>query len=379
MSLGDVTPTSEPMNGTSSTMTTLPIPTRSQAAVISGPGRLEFREIDTPNAGPGDVLVRVRACGLCGSDPHTLHAGFLVPGAAETRIGHEPAGEVAFVGEGVHSLRVGDHVVVNPMAVPDAIIGGGGPQGALAEFLLVRDAALGRNLRVMPDHIPFHVLALVEPMSVARRGVNRTRPRPGDRVVVFGAGPVGLGALLGFKAVGVEHVVVVDVQPNRLDKALALGADAVVNSAEEDLVERLTSLHGAASDAFGMPGMVGTDIFLDAAGVPSVVQTVLASAKHGATLGVVAIHRRPIEVDFEALIPKELTIVASMGYAEEFFQVADDLEANWEKYAFIVSDVLPFSAVEDAIHLAGTPGATDKVVVVFGDDPTASSDSEEHA
>lgn len=104
---------------------------------------------------------------------------------------------------------------------------------------------------------------------------------------------------------------------------------------------------------------------LDAAGVPSVVRTVLDSAKQGATLGVVAIHRQAIEVDFEALIPRELTIVASMGYAEEFFQVADDLERNWEKYALIVSDVKPFAEVEDAVRLAGMPGATDKVVVIF--------------
>lgn len=344
---------------------TTQVPARMRAAIVTGPDRLEVRAIDTPEVGPDDALVRVRACGLCGSDPHTLQAGYLVPGAPETRLGHEPAGEVVVVGDAVSGLSVGDRVVVNPMGVPDAIIGGGGPQGALAEYLLVRDAAVGRNLRVLPAHIPFEVAALVEPMSVARRAVNRTGATPSDTAVVFGAGPVGLGGLLAFKALGVRHVVVVDVQPNRLEKALALGADAVVDSAEEDLVERLIALHGAASDAFGLPGMAGTDVYLDAAGVPSVVQTVLTSAKQGAVLGVVAIHRHPIEVDFQALIPKELTIVASMGYAEEFFQVADDVEANWEKYALIVSDVLPFTDVEDAIRLAGTPGATDKVVVAF--------------
>lgn len=340
-------------------------PGRMRAAIVTGPDQMEVREIDTPEVGATDVLVRVRACGLCGSDPHTVQAGFLVPGASETRIGHEPAGEVVTVGVAVVGLAPGDRVVVNPMGVPDAIIGGGGPQGALAEYLLVREAVVGRNLRVLPSHIPFEVAALVEPMSVARRAVNRTRPKPSDTAVVFGAGPVGLGALLAFKALGVRHVVVVDVQSNRLDKALALGADTVVNSAEENLVERLVALHGEAGDAFGMPGMAGTDIFLDAAGVPSVVQTVLSSAKQGAVLGVVAIHRRPIEVDFEGLIPKELTIVASMGYADEFFEVADDLEANWEKYAQIVSDVVPFADVQDAVRLAGTPGATDKVVVTF--------------
>jgi len=336
-----------------------------KAAVVTGPDQLTVQEIPTPDPGGGDVLVRIRACGLCGSDPHGLHQGHIVPGAPETRLGHEPAGEVAAVGTEVTGIAVGDRVVVNPMGVPDAIIGGGGPQGALSEYLLVRDAAIGRNLRIMPGHIPFHVAALTEPMAVARRAVNRTHPAPGEKAVVFGAGPVGLGALLAFKALGAGHVVVVDVQPNRLEKALKLGADAVVNSAEEDLVARLVELHGEASDAFGMPGLPGTDVYIDAAGVAPVVKTVLGSAKQGARLGVVAIHHAPIEVDFQALIPKELTIVASMGYEDEFFQVADDLEANWEKYALIVSDLLPFSEVEAAIRLAGTPGATDKVIVTF--------------
>ncbi|WP_223690707.1 zinc-dependent alcohol dehydrogenase [Leifsonia poae] len=336
-----------------------------RAATITGPDELTILDVETPAVGPADVLVTMKACGLCGSDPHSLAAGFIVPGAVQTRLGHEPAGVVSQVGGDVVGLAVGDHVVVNPMGVPDAIIGAGGPQGGLSEYLLVREAAVGRNLRILPPHIPFHVAALVEPMSVARRAVNRTRPSASDTAVVFGAGPVGLGALLAFKALGVANVVVVDVQANRLEKALRLGADAVVNSAEEDLAERLVQLHGSGADAFGVQGLPGTDIYLDAAGVPSVVEFVLRSAKQGARLGVVAIHRKTIEVDFEALIPKELAIVASMGYADEFFQVADDLEANWEKYALIVSDVVPFDSVERAIRLAGTPGATDKVVVTF--------------
>lgn len=336
-----------------------------KAAAITGIDQLTILDLPTPDVGDTDVLVQIKAVGLCGSDPHSLAQGHIVPGASITRLGHEPAGIVAAVGASVTGLEVGDHVVVNPMAVPDAIIGGGGPQGALSEYLLVGNAAVGTNLRVMPKHIPFHVVALTEPMSVARRSVNRTHPTAQSKAVVFGAGPVGLGALLAFKAHGVANVVVVDVQANRLEKALLLGADAVVNSAEEDLVARLVELHGSASDAFGVTGLPGTDIYLDAAGVSSVVETVLASAKQGAVLGVVAIHRRPIEVAFQGLIPKELTIVASMGYQDEFFEVADDLEKNWEKYALIVSDVIPFTEVEEAIRLAGQPGATDKVVVTF--------------
>lgn len=134
------------------------------------------------------------------------------------------------------------------------------------------------------------------------------------------------------------------MQPNRLEKALALGAHAVIDSRNEDVTVRLVELHGDASDAFGITGHAGTDIFIDAAGVPAVVKTVIASAKQGAVFGTVAIHHGPIEAQFQDLIPTELTIVASMGYEDEFFEVAD---------------------VERAILLAGTPGATDKVVATF--------------
>ena len=200
-------------------------------------------------------------------------------------------------------------------------------------------------------------------MAVARHGVNRCQPKPTDKVVVFGAGPIGLGATLAFKSLGVSHVVVVDLIPARLDKALQIGADAVINSAEEDVVARLIELHGEGEAMF--PGKAGTDIYLDAAGAPAVVNTALAAAKKGATLGIVGVHKEPVPVEFVNVMSNEITIVGSMGYPDEIFEVTKDLVANWEKYALIVSHTIPFDQVGEALELAGTPGAADKVVVVF--------------
>ena len=221
----------------------------------------------------------------------------------------------------------------------------------------------GVSLEVVPDHIPFEVAALNEPMAVARHGVNRCQPTPSDKVVVFGAGPIGLGATIAFKSLGVSHIVVVDLIPARLEKALVVGADAVINSADEDIAERLAELHGVGESLF--PGKVGTDIFLDAAGAPAVISTALAAAKPGARLGVVAVHKRPVEVDFLNLVSNEITIVGSMGYPDEIFEVTADLIENWEKYAVIVSYTIPFEEVLDALKTASTPGAADKVVVTF--------------
>jgi L-iditol 2-dehydrogenase len=334
-----------------------------KVATVTGPGTAEVRDAPQPEAGPRDVLVRMRACGICGSDAFYIAIGGVPPRQGDMPLGHEPAGEVAVVGSEVTGIAVGDHVVINPMAAPSGIIGNGGASGALADYLLVENAVRGTSLEVVPDHIPWEVAALNEPMAVARHGANRCKTKPGDKVVVFGAGPVGLGAVLAFKALGASHVVVADLIPARLDKAMQIGADAVINSADEDVVARLVELHGDGEAMF--PGKAGTDVYLDAAGARPVVEVALAAAKKGATLGIVGVHKEPVPIEFTNVMSNELTIVGSMGYPSEIFEVTRDLIANWQKYALIVSHTVPFADVGQALELAGTPGAADKVVVTF--------------
>jgi len=333
-----------------------------KTVMVNGPGTTEVVEVPTPSAGPRDVLVRMRACGICGSDSFYIAIGGIPPRQGATPLGHEPAGEVIEVGDRVEGIKPGDHVVINP--ITGGMIGSGGPGGALSEFLLIPDAKLGHNLAVIPDEVPLDVAALNEPMAVARHAVNRTGAKPGDSVVVFGAGPIGLGATIGYKLSGAQSVVVADVVPSRLEKALAVGADAVINSAEEDVVDQLTKLHGTASTAMGKP-RPGTDIYLDAAGVPVVIDTALSAAKQGATLGVVALHKKPVSVDFGAILDTEVNIVTSMGYPTEIFQVTKEIAQNWERFSLIISHRLPFADVENALTTASTPGAAEKVVVTF--------------
>jgi L-iditol 2-dehydrogenase len=334
-----------------------------KVSMVTGPGKAEVVDVPRPDVGPRDVLVRMRACGICGSDAFYITIGGIPPRQGHTPLGHEPAGEVVEVGSDVDGVAVGDHVVINPMAAPGGIIGNGGAAGALADFLLIKDARRGVSLEVIPPHIPFEVAALNEPMAVARHGVNRCQPKPSDKVLIFGAGPIGLGAVLAFKSLGVNHVVVADLIPARLEKALEIGADAVINSADEDVVSRLIDLHGDGESM--APGKPGTDIYFDAAGAPAVIHTALGAAKKGATLGVVAVHKEPVPVEFVNLMSSEITIVGSMGYPDEIFEVTKDLVANWDKYALIVSHTIPFDNVGEALELASTPGAADKVVVTF--------------
>lgn len=331
--------------------------------MVTGPGQTQVVDAPKPTVGAADVLVKMRACGICGSDAMYISLGGLPPRQGEMPLGHEPAGEVIEVGSDVTGIFVGDHVVINPMAAPGGIIGNGGPTGGLADYLLIEQAVRGKSVEVVPKYIPFEVAALNEPMAVARHGVNQVAPKSTDKVVVFGAGPIGLGATIGFKSVGVQHVTVVDLIQTRLDKALKVGADAVINAADEDVARRLIDVHGPGESMF--PGKAGSDIYFDAAGAPAVINTALTAAKIGAKVVVVAVHKEPVPVDFLNVMSNEVTIVGSMGYPTEIFEVTRDIVANWEKYAVIVSHTLPFDDVEEALRMASTPGAADKVVVTF--------------
>lgn len=135
----------------------------------------------------------------------------------------------------------------------------------------------------------------------------------------------------------------------------------MINSAEEDTVARLVELHGEGEAMFG--GKAGSDIYLDAAGVPAVIDTAVKAAKKGATIGVVAVHKQPVPVDMLSLMSNEIAIVGSIGYPDEFFGVTDDLVKNWDKYAVIISHTIGYDDLDDAFTKAATPGAADKIIV----------------
>jgi (R,R)-butanediol dehydrogenase / meso-butanediol dehydrogenase / diacetyl reductase len=336
----------------------------------AGVGKVEVVDAERPVPGPRDALVRVRACGICGTDVAFLHMGGMPAHAhlgGETvavPLGHEPAGEVVEVGADVTGLAVGDRVVVNPQDAPSGIIGCGGRYGAMSEYLLIENAEVGRSVAVFPATVPFDVASLNEPMAVARHCVNRSGATPDDKVVAFGAGPIGLGAAIWLKLRGVEHVVVVDVIPSRLEKALAVGADAVIDSSREDVAARLTALHGRAANALGQP-RPGTDIFIDAAGAPAVFDTVVRSAKWHARLVMVAVQKKGSEIDLGGMLRSELTLIASQGYPTEIFEVTPEIVEHHERFAKLISHRVPATEVERAFELALTPGAAEKVVVTF--------------
>ena len=156
--------------------------TTMESVQTGAPGTIEVVDAGRPAPGPRDVLVRVRACGICGTDTAFVQMGGMPLGpAGQVRaipLGHEPAGEAAEAGAEVTGLKAGDRVVVNPQAAPSGIIGCGGALGGMREYLLIENAVAGKSLAVFPATMPFDVAALNEPMAVARHCVNRSGARP---------------------------------------------------------------------------------------------------------------------------------------------------------------------------------------------------------
>lgn len=329
---------------------------------IHGVNDVRLDPIDPPRPGNSDVVIKVKACGVCGSDLSYIKMGGIhrKPGGV-TPIGHEAAGEVLVVGSAVKDVRVGQRVVINPMMTP-SYIGSGGPEGAFTEELLVRDARVGDSLLPIPDDLPFEVAAMTEPLAVALHGVNRAQAKAGDKVVVFGCGPIGLGMVLWLVDRGVKDVVALDLSVERLERAKALGARAVINPGKEDVRARLLELHGSAR-VFSRES-VGTDAYIDAAGAPNILSDVINMAKYQSRFVITAAYMKPVEINLGTMLTTEMTITTAVGYPNEMPDVIAALPRLRDKISSLISHRFPFDKVIDAFAVAGTPGSA-KVMVEF--------------
>ncbi|HSW12002.1 MAG TPA: zinc-binding dehydrogenase [Solimonas sp.] len=335
---------------------------------IHGVDDVRLDPIDPPRPGSRDVVVKVKACGICGSDlSYIKFGGIHRKPDGVTPLGHEAAGEIMSVGDEVHGVSVGQRVVVNPMMTP-SYIGSGGPEGAFTEELLVRDARVGDSLLPIPSDLPYEIAALAEPLAVALHGVNRAQVQPGDKVVVFGCGPIGLGMVLWLVDRGITDVVALDLSPERLELARKLGARAAFDPTQEDLRARLLELHGSAR-VFGRES-VGTDAYIDAAGAPNILSDVVKMAKYQARLVVTAVYSKPVPLDLGAMLVTELSITTAVGYPTEMPEVVASLPRLRQKAEALISHRFAFANVIEALQVAGTP-ASAKVMIRFDEGAAA--------
>lgn len=329
---------------------------------IHGAGDVRLDAYERPVMGPNDVVVKMKSVGICGSDLSYIKIGGIPPGNV-TALGHEGAGEVMEVGAEVSGISIGDSVIVNPMMTPGNI-GSGGPEGAFTQELLVRGARLGESILPIPEGIPYDVAAMCEPLAVAMHGVNRAEVKPGDKVVVFGCGPIGLGMVLWLVDRGIKDVVVFDLAEERRERARALGAQAALDPTKVNVREELARLHGEVP-SYGRMG-VGTDAYIDAAGAPNILSDVIMMAKFHSRMVITAAHMKPIEFPVGRMLTSEMTITTAMGYPTEMPEVIAAMPRLKDTIAAMISHKLPFKDVMKGLEIAATP-QSNKVMIDFED------------
>ena len=341
---------------------------------IHGPDDVRLDEIEPPEPGPRDAVVEVRACGICGSDVGYVKLGGVAGPAREpTPLGHELAGVVRSVGSEVAGLTPGTRVVLNPMGGGNSI-GNGSAEGGFCPELLVPNAAAGDVLFPIPDELPFDRAALAEPLGVGMQAVNRAGIVPGEKVVIFGAGPIGLMALATCRYRGIDDVVVVDRSERRLEIARALGARATLGAGDAGAAGAGESKAGAGPwDALAelqgrgswlqMPIMAAADAYIEATGAPPVIPDIIAHAKEGARISVVALHRAPVPVDFMSVMAKALTIVGSIAYPEDYTEMIAMLGSVDLTPA--ITHRFALDEFATALDVARDPGAGGKVMIEF--------------
>ncbi len=285
-----------------------------KAAVLRGPRDIRTENVPEPRVESEGIVIKVEACGICGSDLHVYKS----EGHEGTIFGHEFGGVVAEVGRRVQGIEVGQRVTAvgyrpcgecfwclrrKPHRCSEMALLGYQMPGAMAEYVAIPFAVRDRNVFLLPEQLTFEDAATVEPLSISVFSVRRAQPRLEDTVAVLGAGIIGLGAVQALKAMGVSKVLVSGRRSSRLAAAKASGADLVVDAAQND---PLAAFLDATS------GM-GVDVVVECAGSPQTFQEAVAMVRGGGKIMLVGVYEQPLNWDPMAVIKKNITLVGCLG------------------------------------------------------------------
>ncbi len=290
-----------------------------KAAVYRGPRDVRFEEVEKPRLKSGDVLIRIKACGICGSDLHTYKYGLFIelgtPMGSGRVMGHEWSGEVADINGEAPGLKVGDRVT-------------GAYGGGSAEYLRL-PARFAQLLVHIPDGISYEAAATTEPLANSVHSVNLASPAGGQTIVVIGAGIVGLGAVQALKAKYSVKVIAIDLSEKRLAMAKQMGADIIINAGKEEPVQAVLKIVGELprirflDESFG-----NVDAAIDWAGVSmestgsSTLQQALTMVRPNGTVVLGAVSEKPAQMDFNRIMLKGLRLFGSWGWTPAEFREA---------------------------------------------------------
>lgn len=306
-----------------------------KAAVLTAPNEISLSEVATPEPNQGDLLIRVRAATICGTDIRIYRgrktAGIRYPSV----LGHEFAGEV--IDPGGHAmLKVGDRVSLCPFIAcghchlcktgrenlcKQGTAVGYEIDGAFAEVIRIpAQAVLAGNIRALPDHMSFEEASLVEPLSCIVNGQNKVNVNSADTVVVLGVGPIGLMHVHVARLRGAARIIVSDPSGHRRDAALKAGAHTALDPTSDDVVARVKEETGGR----------GADVVICAIGIAALVRQATDLAAYGGRISLFAGYSKGefAEMDVNAIHYRELTVTGAFGQSREDFDRAFDMVAS---------------------------------------------------
>jgi len=310
----------------------LAIPSKMKAArfyEVNEP--LKVEEIPTPEIRDDEVLVEIKAVGLCGSDVHIVYEGVTPTSHKPIILGHEPSGVVAAVGKDVTGWKPGDRVSITPgifcgscsncinghaeICLSRQVIGIQ-RDGALAEYLNIP----AKNLVRLPEQVPFEVGAIITDAIATpfHALIDRAQLKPGESIAIFGAGGLGLHAVQIAKLAGAKQIFVIDTRDDQLERAKSLGADVTINPSKESPVDRINNM----TNGFGV------DVSAEFIGLQNTIAQAVESVAIGGRTVVVGLGPEPISVLPPTIfVRKQLSLLGSYGFTKQTIEQLVELVA----------------------------------------------------
>lgn len=343
-----------------------------KAAFLDAPNALSLRETDNPISTNGDMLIKVRAATICGTDIRIFRGKKTADIRYPSILGHEFSGEILSTG-GTGNFAVGDRVGLCPFIgcgrcdlcksnhenlCAKGTAFGYQIDGAFAEIVRVPASAVAAgNVRKLPDDMTFEEAALVEPLACVLNGQDKINVSSKDTVVILGAGPIGLLHVHLARHRGARRIISSDPNAHRRDTALASGADVVIDPTTEDILARVRSETGG----------VGADVVICAIGIPALAReaTDLAAMSGRISLFAGFSKGETAEIDVNAIHYNELTLTGAFGLSREDYDRAFDMIATKQlNLKPMITHRFPLDDIEEAFNIAES-GAAIKVAITY--------------
>jgi len=326
-----------------------------RAAYFVEPGHVEIRELAKPTPGPGEVLVQVKAVGICGSDMTIFRYGGIGTNKATNPLimGHEGAGLIAAVGPGVTRWQEGDRVVMEAgipcrkcefckegryhLCLDVAFAGIPPTNGLMTEFLTMPEDFVFP----LPEELDYAQGTLIEPLSVGLMAAHDADVQVGHSVGIFGSGPVGLTTLIAALARGATRSFVVDIVPRRLEAALELGASEVIDARNVDPVARILEATNGK----------GVDRSFETAGSPQTAALAVKAVKRGGTVGLVGVvHQAEVGIDLVRVVRSNIRLQGVFRYANMYPIAVDLVRADKVNLEPFVTHTFPLTEIQQALE-----------------------------